>query len=171
MQPAGVTDTGPEFPSTGAPPAPGFGPVFGDGLPPLGVLNGRYAIDVHDWNQMESSLVLTLDDNMLWGAFDIGGFFRGIIRLNERPYQSSYDMLAFDWRGENESTGYYRDADEEPDGSFIRFVGDGRIEGMIGSGEGLLRFGGERLSRQDTRSEISAWNMRRHWVEGPDLHA
>jgi hypothetical protein len=120
---------------------------------------------------MDSSLVLTLDGEMLWGSFDIGGFFRGIIRLNERPYQSSYEMLAFDWRGENESTGYYRDGDDEPDGSFIRFVGDGRIEGMIGSGEGLLRFDGERLSGQETRSEISAWNMRRQWQEGPDLHA
>ncbi|KAK1828135.1 hypothetical protein QBC39DRAFT_359930 [Podospora conica] len=139
-------------------------------LPPLGLLNGRYAIDITDWNQMDSGLVLTLDGNALWGSFDVGGFFRGIIRLNERPYQSSYDMFFFDWRGENDSTGYRRFGDEEPDGSYIRFLGDGRIEGMIGDGEGLVRFDGERLSGQETRSEISAWNMRRQWVEGPDVN-
>lgn len=131
-------------------------------------MNGRYTLDIHDWNQMDSGLILTLDGNMLWGSFDIGGFFRSIIRLNQRPYQSLYDMLAFDWCGENESTGYQRNGDDEPDGSFIRFLGDGRIEGMLGSGEGLLKFDGEQLSGQETRSEISAWNMRRQWVEGPD---
>lgn len=94
------------------------------------------------------------------------GFFRGIIRLNQRPYQSSYDMLAFDRCGENDSAGLQRNGDDDPDGRFIRVLGDGRIEDMIGSGDGLLRFDGERVSGQETRSEISAWNIRRQWVEG-----
>lgn len=186
FHPAGISDRRPKYPNTGAPrPEPGFDPVFDNppppypgsedeitrGLLPLGILNGQYTIYFDEGCEMDSSLVLTLDGNVLWGSFDVGGFLRGIIRLNERPYKSSYEMLAVDWRGENDLRGYRRYGDEEADGSFLRFTGDGRIEGMIGDGQGLLKFDGERLSGQETRSEISAWNMRRQWVEGPDIHA
>lgn len=52
------------------------------------------------------------------------GFFRGIIRLNQRPYQSSYDMLAFDRCGENDWAGLQRNGDDDPDGRFIRVLGE-----------------------------------------------
>lgn len=45
---------------------------------------------------------------------------------------------------------------------WIRFLGDGQIEGMIGV-YGQAEFRGMRVSGQQTRSERDAWSMRQEW--------
>ncbi|KAK3331911.1 hypothetical protein B0T19DRAFT_88796 [Cercophora scortea] len=131
-------------------------------LPPLGLLNGRY--DVHCIDSMPNShLILTLDGNALWGAFDIGPL-SGVLRLDQRPYQSSHSPLYFQWRGRDTQDGEH---DETDDGSFIKFLGDGRIEGEIGFYRGMITFEGHRVGGQGTRSEISARQMRDDWDSLP----
>ncbi|KAK3682110.1 hypothetical protein B0T22DRAFT_276297 [Podospora appendiculata] len=131
-------------------------------LPPLGLLNGRY--DVHCIDSMPNShLILTLDGNALWGAFDIGPL-SGVLRLDQRPYQSSHSPLYFQWRGRDTQDGEH---DETDDGSFIKFLGDGRIEGEIGFYHRMVTFEGHRVGGQGTRSEINTRQMRNDWDNLP----
>ncbi len=125
-------------------------------LPPLGLLNGRYEIT----NFHDSGLILTLDGDALWGSFEIGPL-SGILRLDKRPWSSSYRALdELEWRGEDdEGENYYR----KNDGSFLRFLGGGDIEGEIEYNGRLLEFRGHRAKGQGTRSEISARAMREEW--------
>ncbi|KAJ8117114.1 hypothetical protein ONZ43_g4286 [Nemania bipapillata] len=130
-------------------------------LGPLGLLNGRYNIvsekvyDTCDCDDLD--LVLTLSKSELWGKFDLG-IVRGIMHFSERPWQSSYDRLPFDWCGED-MDGTIRSGNENC--GWIKFLGDGRIEGEI-SYMGL-DFSGERISGQSTRSEVDAQSMWREW--------
>lgn len=100
---------------------------------PLGLLNGRYEIECPDlekwqWSSSDFSLVLTIDGTCLWGAYDFG-MFKGIIRLLSRPYSAGNRRFNFTWRGRDNSKG------ENSFGPFnegwMRFLGGGRIEGMI----------------------------------------
>ncbi|KAI1753692.1 hypothetical protein F4782DRAFT_65608 [Xylaria castorea] len=130
-------------------------------LEPLGLLNGRYDIFSHEvkdqWGHDDLDLVLTLSGRELWGKFDLG-IISGILRFNERPWESSHDRVPFTWRGE-ETDGPIRYGNNNR--GWIRFLGDGRIEG--GLDYMSLDFGGERVSGQNTRSEIDAHTMQREW--------
>jgi hypothetical protein len=86
----------------------------------------------------------------------------GILRLDERPWQSSYDPLFFQWRAEDGNGEYHAETD---DGSYVKFLGDGEIVGRIGFYDEMLEFDGCRVSGQQTRSEVSAAAMRRQWDE------
>ncbi|KAI1428730.1 hypothetical protein F5Y12DRAFT_628889 [Xylaria sp. FL1777] len=132
-------------------------------LPPLGLLNGRYDIfsnEANDqWGFDDFDLVLTLSGRELWGKFDLG-IVSGILHFDERPWGPSEDRVPFTWRGE----------ERERDGrifygnnnyGWIRFLGNGRIEGELDYMG--LDFGGERLSSQSTRSQVSAHSMQRQW--------
>ncbi|KAK0733275.1 hypothetical protein B0T26DRAFT_736230 [Lasiosphaeria miniovina] len=134
-------------------------------LPPLGLLNGRYAINCLDssYDDMSenSGLILTLDGNALWGSFEIGPVF-GILRLDERPWKSSFDRLTFDWRGEDSQGGDHFGTN---DGSSLKFLGNGQIQGQLAFYGDMLDFDGERVSGQGTRSEISAVSMRQQWEQ------
>jgi hypothetical protein len=135
-------------------------------LPPLGLLNGRYQLRCtaprdHADRGEDSSIIFTLDDDALWGKFEIGPL-RGILRLNERPWCSSYQPLYFDWRGQDAQGGQHDDMD---DGSYVKFLGDGVVVGKIWFYKTMLEFNGYRVSGQGTRSEIDAFAMRREWEE------
>ncbi|KAH6842537.1 hypothetical protein B0I37DRAFT_198764 [Chaetomium sp. MPI-CAGE-AT-0009] len=136
------------------------------GLPPLGLLNGRYQLRCAapaayaDYEE-DSGIILTLDGDALWGSFEIGPL-KGILRLDERPWSSSYQPLYFEWRGEDAQGGEHS---ETSDGSYIKFLGNGEVTGVIGFYNTMLEFDGYRVSGQDTRSEVSAFTMRRQWNE------
>ncbi|KAH6617297.1 hypothetical protein F5144DRAFT_596347 [Chaetomium tenue] len=164
--------------STGSPPPPYPGPpsYFDDddgddgshssGLPPLGLLNGRYQLrctapHAHADDEHDSGIIFTLDGDALWGSFEIGPL-SGILRLDERPWSSSDQPLYFEWRGEDGQGGAHSETD---DGSYIKFLGNGEVVGQIGFYNTMLEFDGYRVSGSDTRSEVSAFSMRREWDE------
>ncbi|KAI1456143.1 hypothetical protein F4805DRAFT_433320 [Annulohypoxylon moriforme] len=129
-------------------------------LKPLGLLNGRYAIRSGDvmTERIDLSLVLTLSGSQLWGSFDLGTI-HGIMKLESRPYQSSYQTHAFTWRGREEGMGRitYGNGHE----GWIKFLGDGRIEAYLD--DYSIFFSGERMPGQGTRSEIDAATMKAEW--------
>ncbi|EAQ84641.1 hypothetical protein CHGG_08655 [Chaetomium globosum CBS 148.51] len=164
--------------SIGSPPPPYPGPpsYFDDndgddgyhpsGLPPLGLLNGRYQLrctapHAHADDEYDSGIIFTLDGDALWGSFEIGPL-SGILRLDERPWSSSHQPLYFEWRGEDSQGGAHSETD---DGSYIKFLGNGEVVGQIGFYNTMLEFDGYRVSGSDTRSEVSAFSMRREWDE------
>jgi hypothetical protein len=139
-------------------------------LPPLGLLNGRYAIaapEVNDqWpdqygsdpDDADFSLVLTLAGTRLWGRFDLG-VYEGVFLLDEdRPFRASRARLDFTWRGrEDNGPILYGNTNA----GWIRFLGGGRVEGAIDA-QGI-KFHGCRLQNQGTRSEIDARTMEDEW--------
>lgn len=131
-------------------------------LPPLGLLNGRYEVHctgpralVRD--QGDAGIIFTLDGNALWGSFELGDI-SGILRLDERPWQSSHSSLEFRWRGRHILDDYQADSV-----GFIKFLGDGEISGEVVVHHMALEFEGHRVGGQGTRSEISPQSMRRQW--------
>ncbi|KAI0831638.1 hypothetical protein F5Y06DRAFT_281499 [Hypoxylon sp. FL0890] len=130
-------------------------------LRPLGLLNGRYDIDcpyvTEQWDHVGFELILTLSGTQLWGRFDLG-VISGVLRLDERPWQSSNEAIDFTWRGrELEGPMMYGNGNV----GRIKFLGDGRIEGEIDYMS--IRFTGNRVSGQGTRSEVDAATMRDEW--------
>ena len=80
-------------------------------LGPLGLLNGSYTVrsdDLDEWPDIfdgeDFSLILCLDGNALWGAYDFG-MHSGIIHLPVRPPHSSFTPIPFSWRGRENSEG------------------------------------------------------------------
>ncbi|EHK18315.1 uncharacterized protein TRIVIDRAFT_47613 [Trichoderma virens Gv29-8] len=133
-------------------------------LLPLGLLNSRYDISSpyveSQWPRYASelSLVFTIAGSSLWGRFDFG-IIEGVLYFEERPWSSSYDSIPFFWRGrEAEGPISY---DDENNRGWIKFLGDGRIEGWIDH-QGV-QFEGQRLPGQGTRSEIDASTMQNEW--------
>ncbi|KAK4654296.1 hypothetical protein QC762_0064150 [Podospora pseudocomata] len=103
-----------------------------------------------------------MDGNALRGSFVLGPV-EGIWRLEQRPYQSSNERHYLRWRGEDEQGGRY---DEEGDGSYIKFWGDGLVEGGIRFYGRMIFFDGRTVSgRNETRSDVSAYDMRDEWAE------
>ncbi|KAL7784528.1 hypothetical protein V8C37DRAFT_395737 [Trichoderma ceciliae] len=135
-------------------------------LAPLGLLNGRYDISCpyvdSEWPSYgaEFSLVLTLAGSNLWGRLDLG-VIEGVMYFDQRPRSSSFDEVPFHWRG-REDDGPILSSDENITG-WIRFLGDGRIEGWIDY-QGI-HFTGHRLPHQGTRSEIDARTLQNEWRE------
>ncbi|KAH6603925.1 hypothetical protein Trco_007371 [Trichoderma cornu-damae] len=135
-------------------------------LAPLGLLNGRYDISCpfveSEWPLYGSdlSLVLTLAGSSLWARFDLG-IIDGVMHFEERPRRSSFDRVPFHWRGrEAEGPIFYDDENNE---GWIRFLGDGRIEGWV-EYQGI-RFEGQRIPGQGTKSEIDARTLQNEWNE------
>ncbi|KKZ63201.1 hypothetical protein EMCG_02406 [[Emmonsia] crescens] len=134
---------------------------------PLGLLNGRYSLEspaLRDWAMYDDhpfTLILTLHQNALWGAYDFG-MFTGILHIPQRPWEASADkQYEFSWRGKENSQGVisYDDARQK---GWIRFLGNGRIDGVI-EVYGKARFSGVRVSGEQTRSERDAASMRAEW--------
>ncbi|KAL2016388.1 hypothetical protein VTK56DRAFT_3810 [Thermocarpiscus australiensis] len=135
-------------------------------LPPLGLLNGRYEVRCtgpppYLENAKDGGIIFTLDGDALWGSFDIFPY-TGVLRLDELPWCSSLGPLYFEWRGENLEAGLYSGTNG---GSFLKFLGDGKIVGKIYFCFMFLNFEGERISGPGARSEISAFSMREQWEQ------
>ncbi|KAK6955957.1 hypothetical protein Daesc_003604 [Daldinia eschscholtzii] len=130
-------------------------------LKPLGLLNGRYVLTSEyvtaQWGHTEFSLVFTLSGTELWGVFDLG-IAEGVLRLPQRPWQSSPQPLGFTWRG-RELYGPIIYGDNNA--GTIRFLGGGRIEGSF-DWMGIT-FEGRRADGQGTRSEVDINSMRADW--------
>lgn len=141
-------------------------PVQRASLAPLGLLNGRYDISSHSvdeqWPQYASglNLVLTLAGSSLWGGFDLG-LVEGVMHFEERPRTSSLDAVPFSWRG-REVNGPISYDDRYNEG-WIKFLGDGRIEGYINHLD--IYFEGHRIPGQGTRSEVDARTLKNEWNE------
>ncbi|KAI8958854.1 hypothetical protein F5Y11DRAFT_25536 [Daldinia sp. FL1419] len=137
------------------------GAADADELKPLGLLNGRYVVSseyvTREWGHDDFSLVFTLSGTELWGRFDFG-IVSGVMRLPQRPWQSSTDWLSFTWRGQ-ELNGPIIYGDDNT-GS-IRFLGGGKIEGSLDWMS--IPFEGSRLVGQGTRSEVDINRMRAEW--------
>ena len=86
--------------------------------------------------------------------------YSGIICLPLRPQRASSSEVPFFWRGRENSEGQMSFGPSN-DG-WIRFLGNGVIEGMI-SCYGEARFTGERISGNETRAPRDAWSMRNEW--------
>lgn len=130
----------------------------------LGFINGTYEIDCPDleewtWTSDDFSLILCLDGDSVWGAYDFG-MFSGIMHLRQRPYAASDEQLPIQWRGRENSEGQMSFGSGN-DG-WIRFDGGGRISGMINC-HGNVIFRGVRISGNETRSERSLRSMQQEW--------
>lgn len=93
------------------------------------------------------SLILCLDSPAVWGAYDFG-MFSGILKLEERAWESSQEPIPFKWRGRENG---------ESEMSFgdncaveLMFLGCGRIEGWINV-YGECHFSGMRLTANGRR--------------------
>lgn len=127
----------------------------------LGLLNGRYKIDcpyvTRQWGHRNFELIFTLSGSELWGRFKLG-VVSGVMRFDERPWQSSHEALDFKWRGrERDGPMMYGNGNV----GWIKFLGDGRIEGLVDYMN--IRFKGNRVTGQGTKSEVDAGTMRDEW--------
>ncbi len=139
-------------------------------LRPLGLLNGRYSVHSRDegedgYGYGARELVLTLVGSELWGRFDLGPAV-GVLRLAERPWESSRERAPLSWRGRTAARDY-------GGGGWVRFLGDGRLEGRLEiadeDDDGYddtfpLAFRADRLPGQGTRSEAGAAALRAEWA-------
>ncbi|KAJ8098915.1 hypothetical protein POJ06DRAFT_282784 [Lipomyces tetrasporus] len=131
----------------------------------LGLINGVYEIrsDALDqWSefpQEEFTLILCLSGNSVWGAYDFG-MYHGILYMPDRPYSASQDMVPFTWRGRERGEGEMS-FDEDNEG-YMRFLGDGKIEGEINC-YGQAKFIGSRTSGNNTRLPRSVASMQHEW--------
>lgn len=132
-------------------------------LRPLGLLNGSYDMTSSEvssqWPSQgsEFEFVFTIAGSSMWASFDLG-IVEGIMYFAQRPMTSSHERVNFIWRGQeaegpisygNRNTGW------------IKFLGDGRIEGQIDFMS--IDFRGRRVPGQGTRSAVDANTLRREW--------
>ncbi|KAL1835778.1 hypothetical protein VTJ49DRAFT_6089 [Mycothermus thermophilus] len=155
-----------------------YGDSYGDDsrhdhepLPPLGLLNGRYNVKCtaparfRDGNVGDSILIFTLEGNELWGYFEIGPL-RGVLHLDERPWQSSREKFFFDWRAEDHDGVRHCGTSAAPfECEYVVFLGDGEIAGELRMFHEMIEFEGYRVAGQGTRSEMSVAEMKRKWDE------
>ncbi|KAK9351232.1 hypothetical protein V1523DRAFT_417318 [Lipomyces doorenjongii] len=131
----------------------------------LGLIDGVYKIrsdDLDQWSeysQEEFTLILCLSGNSVWGAYDFG-MHHGILHTPDRPYSASQDLVPFTWRGRERGEGEMS-FDEDNEG-YIRFLGDGKIEGEINC-YGQAKFIGWRTSGTNTRLLRSVASMQHEW--------
>lgn len=133
-------------------------------LSPLGLLNGRYDIICpfveSEWPRYASelSLVLTIAGSSLWERFDLG-VIEGVMYFHQRPRASSFYRIPFQWRGREDGGPIFYD--EERNDGWIKFLGDGHIEGWFEYQD--IHFEGRRIPGQGTRSEIDARSLQDEW--------
>ncbi|KAK9357290.1 hypothetical protein V1504DRAFT_442899 [Lipomyces starkeyi] len=128
----------------------------------LGPINGVYEIrssDLDQWSgfpQEEFTLTLCLSGNAIWGAYDFG-MYHGILYV---PNRASQDIMPFTWRGRERGEGEM--SFEEDNEGYIRFLGDGQIEGEINC-YGQAKFIGWRINGNNTRQPRSVACMQQEW--------
>ncbi|KAI4272652.1 MAG: hypothetical protein LQ337_005158 [Flavoplaca oasis] len=128
----------------------------------LGLINGLYEVSCpvieREWDDDGFTIVLTLDSQSIWGEYDFG-MFSGILRIPQRPFIASGDMLPFEWRGRENSEGEMSFGGNCVGG--ISFLGNGYIEGWINL-YGECRFEGTRIDGPGTAMS-SAADLRDQW--------
>ena len=141
-------------------------------LPKLGLINGHYEISCPDlsgqlsmFDDHDMSLILCLDSPSVWGAYDFG-MFSGILRIEERPWESSHEPISLQWRGRENSEGQMSFGDSCT-GEII-FLGAGRIEGWL-SVYGQCWFSGARIPGPGSAPRTAAslkqeWNGYNQWA-------
>ena len=112
-----------------------------------------------EYDCYQFSLILTLEGDSLWGAYDFG-MFTGILNM-ARPFTASNNRIEFAWRGRENSEGEMSYGNHNK--GWIKFLGDGELEGMISVYGGEAKFSGTRVSGTETRSERSSWSMKEEW--------
>jgi hypothetical protein len=136
--------------------------------PKLGLINGEYDIfssDFNDWPGMAPlqgfNLALCLDDNKteIWGEYRFGAL-RGIMHMQNRPWISSQKQHPVEWRDRNfagrKESGTLKEG-------WIRFLGDGEIEGEINFCGGLKFFEGQRVRGQGVRRPRDLYWLQAEW--------
>lgn len=120
--------------------------------------------DLEQWSMFDNhrmSLILAHDRSGVWGNYDLG-MFSGILHLNKKPTKSSPERIPFKWRGRENSEGEMSFGDACT--GEIAFLGDGRIEGVIGV-YGQARFSGStvQVAGPSPRLRLQAKDMREEW--------
>ena len=118
-----------ELPLQGFSPAPG---PSNSQFPSLGLINGIYDITcpyiTEEWDSENLQLILAVDGNSAWGAYDFG-MFEGIIHFPLRPFSASEEPLICHWRGRDNGEGEMSFGDNNV-GS-VQFLGGGKIHGTL----------------------------------------
>lgn len=132
----------------------------------LGLINGRYEVrsqDIYGWpDQFPEdvfNLILCLAGGSVWGAYDFGLIY-GIMHIPQRPLRASYDRIPLQWRGRDRGEGDVSFG--PPDGGWIQFLGNGKIEGEFNC-YGRSRFFGHRVSGYERRAPRDASSMQDEW--------
>ena len=98
----------------------------------LGLINGFYDIQCDEMFAEQirngASLVICLDGDSVWGAFDFGTS-RGVMLFPHRPYRASNEPVQCMWRGVDTWTGETYGG-EHCVGNVV-FLGDGNIRGTL----------------------------------------
>ena len=133
-------------------------------LPKLGLINGYYDISCPNlegqWRGYgdDMSIILCLDSPGVWGAYDFG-MFSGILHLEDRPWEASYEPIPCKWRGRENSEGQMSFG-ESCTGE-IAFLGGGRIEGYLNM-YGQCHFSGTRVPGPGSAPRTAA-SMKQEW--------
>ncbi|PHH79594.1 hypothetical protein CDD80_4356 [Ophiocordyceps camponoti-rufipedis] len=144
-------------------PPPPYRESDGDGLKPLGILNGEYNVESEyvesQWRSLEYdfSMTLTIAGRQLWGQFELG-IIAGVIYFPERPWRSSEEPVEFLWRGE-EQHGPIQFGDNNR--GWMRFLGGGRIKGCFETHG--LDFTADWIPMHGTRSPVEVATLKQQW--------
>ena len=97
--------------------------------------------DLDQWDgysEEEFTLSICLAGSSVWAEYDFG-MHHGIMYLPQRPYFSSRAKIPFEWRGRERGEGEMSFGPSIK--GWIRFLGNGEIQGMINC-YGQARFSG-----------------------------
>lgn len=123
------------------------------------IFAARTLLNWDGYPEEEFSLILGLSGKSVWGEYDFC-MFHGILYMPERPYRVSNDEIPFTWRDQERGEG---EMSFDPDKKgFIRFLGDGCIEGQINV-YGDAKFIGWRVSGDETPPPRRAASMKEEW--------
>ncbi|KAL4888646.1 hypothetical protein BDV59DRAFT_205896 [Aspergillus ambiguus] len=147
--------------------------------PKLGLINGKYSVQVYvpGLDMSSSSITLCLDSPNVWGDFQIG-HLTGVFFMTERPYRvfdirsdNSHDACTFEWRATDRSRGNIPILGPNCTGA-MKFLGNGTIEGwfncLLADANGEVfdcDFRAQRLPGQGTKVPRTMLSMREEFEE------
>ncbi|KAJ5776224.1 DNA-repair protein UmuC-like N-terminal [Penicillium nucicola] len=149
-------------------PPPTYDQLFGSQPPQrcLGLLNGEYEISSNEpagnlihrnGVRVQPKICLTLNWDEMWGSIELG-ILEGIIWIAKRPKKASEEKIAFEWYGRASEQLFVG----RENSGWIRFLGDGQIEGEISCFR-RYTFVGQRISGEDASPPRKARDLRAEW--------